>query len=170
MHTKKIALGGGCHWCTEAVFQSLVGVERVELGYVASTGDNTSFSEAVVVHFNPEKINLKTLIEIHLHTHKSTSNHSLRERYRSAVYYFNVRQEQLAQEYIKSLQRDFDELIISEVLPFSAFKPSRESLHNYYKTNPERPFCKRFINPKIKLLLHQFSKHMRSMEHPVLKE
>lgn len=170
MNVEKIALGGGCHWCTEAVFQSLVGVDRVEQGYVASTGNNTSFSEAVIVHFNTEEISLKTLIEIHLHTHKSTSNHSLRERYRSAVYYFNEKQEQLAQEYIKSLQRDFDEMIISEVLPFSAFKPSRESLHNYYKTNPERPFCKRFIDPKIKLLLHRFSKHTRSMEHPVWKE
>jgi len=167
MNVEKIALGGGCHWCTEAVFQSLVGVDRVEQGYVASTGNNTSFSEAVIVHFNTEEISLKTLIEIHLHTHKSTSNHSLRERYRSAVYYFNEKQEQLAQEYIKSLQRNFDEMIISEVLPFSAFKPSRESLHNYYKTNPERPFCKRFIDPKIKLLLHRFSKHTRSMEHPV---
>ncbi|WP_339701799.1 peptide-methionine (S)-S-oxide reductase [uncultured Marixanthomonas sp.] len=167
MNVEKIALGGGCHWCTEAVFQSLVGVDRVEQGYVASTGNNTNFSEAVIVHFNTEEISLKTLIEIHLHTHKSTSNHSFRERYRSAVYYFNEKQEQLAQEYIKSLQRDFDEMIISEVLPFSAFKPSRESLHNYYKTNPERPFCKRFIDPKIKLLLHRFSKHTRSMEHPV---
>ena len=86
MNTQKIALGGGCHWCTEAVFQSLIGVERVEQGYVASTGNNNSFSEAVIVHFNTERISLKTLIEIHLHTHKSTSNHSLRERYRSAVY------------------------------------------------------------------------------------
>ena len=67
----KIALGGGCHWCTEAVFQSLKGVEKVNQGYVASTGENNWFSEAVIVHFNDEIITLKTLIEIHLHTHKS---------------------------------------------------------------------------------------------------
>lgn len=170
MKLQKLAMGGGCHWCTEAVFQSLIGVERVEQWYVASIGNNNSFSEAVIVHFNPEEINLKTLIEIHLHTHKSTSNHSLRKRYRSAVYYFNEEQEQLAQEYIKIIQQDFDEAIITAVLPFSAFKPSRESLHNYYKTNPERPFCKRFIDPKIKMLLQRFSKNMRAVEHPLTEQ
>ncbi|SDX82583.1 peptide-methionine (S)-S-oxide reductase [Flavobacterium degerlachei] len=77
----KIALGGGCHWCTEAVFQSLLGVVKVEQGYVASIGDNSSFSEGVIVYFNSEEISLKTLIEIHLHTHKSTSNHSMRSKY-----------------------------------------------------------------------------------------
>ena len=50
----KIALGGGCHWCTEAVFQSLIGVKKVEQGYVASIEENKSFSEAVIVHFNSE--------------------------------------------------------------------------------------------------------------------
>ena len=62
--TTKIALGGGCHWCTEAVFQSLIGVHKVEQGFVASTDENTSFSEAVIVHFSPEAISLQTLIEI----------------------------------------------------------------------------------------------------------
>lgn len=163
----KIGLGGGCHWCTEAVFQSLVGVHRVEQGYIASTGKNSSFSEAVIVHFNSEEITLTTLIEVHLHTHKSTSKHSLRKRYRSAVYYFSEEQKQLAIQSLKTLQRDFDELIITEILSFSGFKASRESLQNYYRTNPERPFCKRFIDPKIKLLLQQFSEKIRDIKLPI---
>ena len=76
----KIGFGGGCHWCTEAVFQSLIGVETVEQGYIASEDDMTSFSEAIIVHFNQEEITLKALIEIHLFTHKSTSNHSMRSK------------------------------------------------------------------------------------------
>ena len=82
MEYKKIALGGGCHWCTEAVFQSLKGVEKVEQGFVAPLQDLNSYSEAVIVHYNADLISLKDLIEVHLDTHKSTSNHSFRKKYR----------------------------------------------------------------------------------------
>lgn len=153
----KIALGGGCHWCTEAVFQSLIGVEKVEQGYVASTGENNSFSEAVIVHFNSEKISFRTLIEIHLHTHKSTSAHSMRDKYRSAVYTFSKKQNDQAEEILKSLQPDFENKLITKVYPFSEFKASREQLLNYYYSNPNKPFCETFINPKLQLLLKQFA-------------
>ena len=83
---KTIGLGGGCHWCTEAVFQSLRGVTQVEQGYIAAIAPDDSLSEGVIVHYNPAIISISVLIEIHLHTHKSTSNHSMRDTYRSAVY------------------------------------------------------------------------------------
>lgn len=158
----KIALGGGCHWCTEAVFQSLKGVEKVEQGYVASVEGNTSFSEAVIVHFNEEDISLKVLINIHLHTHKSTSNHSMREKYRSAIYTFSKKQETQVVNIIGLFQSEFEEEIITKVLLFKEFKASREAIQNYYKKNPEKPFCKQFINPKLKLLLNKFSSHLKS--------
>ena len=85
----KIGFGGGCHWCTEAIFQSLIGVENVQQGWIASNGDNSSFSEAVIVEYNATIIPIEVLIEIHLHTHKSTSSHSMRKKYRSAIYVFN---------------------------------------------------------------------------------
>ena len=107
---QKIALGGGCHWCTEAVFQSLVGVSKVEQGFVSSTGDNTTFSEAVIVHFNSEDMSLGMLIEIHSHTHKSTSNHSMRTKYRSAVYVFSKAQKQEAKQILESLQNQFENI------------------------------------------------------------
>jgi len=71
----RIALGGGCHWCTEAVFQSLKGVNRVEQGYVSSINENLSFSEGIIVEYYENKIPLEILIHIHLLTHKSTSKH-----------------------------------------------------------------------------------------------
>jgi peptide-methionine (S)-S-oxide reductase len=92
MELTKIAFGGGCHWCTEAVFQTLIGVEKVEQGWISSIEKNNTFSEAVIVHFNIEKIDLKTLIEVHLLTHKSTSNHSMIKKYRSSIYYFSNQQ------------------------------------------------------------------------------
>ncbi len=158
----KIALGGGCHWCTEAVFQSLKGVKLVEQGYIASTDRNNSFSEAVVVNFNAEIISLQTLIEIHLHTHKSTSAHSMRTKYRSAIYIFSEEQFSLAQNILNEFQIEFKNKLITKVYPFSEFKVSREAILNYYQKNPEKPFCKRFINPKLKLLLERFSNHINN--------
>ncbi|NMH87255.1 peptide-methionine (S)-S-oxide reductase [Flavivirga algicola] len=153
----KIAMGGGCHWCTEAVFQSLAGVTKVEQGYVASVDENSSFSEAVIIHFNPDDISLKTLIEIHLHTHKSTSNHSMRGKYRSAVYSFSEIQKKESECIIKDFQIDFEYKLITKVFPFQFFKPSREAIQNYYQKNPDKPFCKTFIDPKLRLLLQKFS-------------
>ena len=78
----RIAFGGGCHWCTEAVYNSIKGILSVEQGFVASEGEDSSFSEAVIVRYDPINISLEDLILIHLHTHKSTSNHSMRKKYR----------------------------------------------------------------------------------------
>ncbi|WP_439131427.1 peptide-methionine (S)-S-oxide reductase [Polaribacter sp.] len=160
MELTKIALGGGCHWCTEAVFQSLHGVEKVNQGWIASTEKNNTFSEAVIVHFNESKINLKSLIEIHLATHKSTSNHSMRNKYRSAIYYFNSNQKMESEQILKALQLNFSDKIITQILPFEAFKPSSEEFQNYYQKNPKKPFCKKYINPKLNLLTQKFSKNI----------
>jgi peptide-methionine (S)-S-oxide reductase len=155
--SNKIALGGGCHWCTEAVFQSLIGVSKVEQGFVASTGDNTAFSEAVIVYYDSVEILLKTLVEIHLHTHKSTSNHAMRTKYRSAVYVFSEAEKQEAEQILKLFQNQFKDTLITEVLLFNAFKASREQIQNYYYSNPEKPFCENFINPKLRILINRFS-------------
>jgi peptide-methionine (S)-S-oxide reductase len=158
---EKIGFGGGCHWCTEAVFQSLKGVEQVEQGWVASTGANNSFSEAVIVHFSANSIALKVLVEIHLHTHRCTSNHSMRTKYRSAVYYFDEDQKRLIDDFIKNLQGDFDEKIITQALPFSDFKLNTENFRDYYFSNPEKAFCKTYISPKLAVLMNKFKKHTK---------
>ena len=159
MELTKIAFGGGCHWCTEAVFQALIGVETVAQGWVSSTKENTTFSEAVIVSFN-NKIDLDTLIEIHLFTHKSTSNHSMRNKYRSAIYYFSEVQKEECLQIINTLQPKFENKIITQILEFTGFKPSTKEFQNYYIKNPEKPFCKKYINPKLDLLLLKFSKHI----------
>ncbi|MEP5341674.1 MAG: peptide-methionine (S)-S-oxide reductase [Algibacter sp.] len=157
----KIALGGGCHWCTEAVFQSLKGVVNVEQGYVASLDDNKWFSEAVIVHFNGDAITLSLLIEIHLYTHRSTNNHSMRNKYRSAIYAFTKAQVHQSKKVLERLQDKFDEDIITQVLMFSEFEASREAIQNYYQKNPDKPFCKQFIDPKLKLLLNKFGAYVK---------
>ncbi|WP_373056469.1 peptide-methionine (S)-S-oxide reductase [Zunongwangia sp. H14] len=158
---KKIAFGGGCHWCTEAIFQALKGVSRVEQGYVASTGENSGFSEAVIIHFNPEAISLKRLIEIHLRTHNSTSNHSMRGKYRSAVYYFSSSQQEEAEKILQELQQKFKEKLITRAFAFQNFRASREEIQNYYKKDPQKPFCKNYIDPKLKVLIEEFSENLK---------
>ena len=86
MTIQQIGLGGGCHWCTEAVFQALKGVIRVQQGWVSSTLANQKPSEAVLIDFDESLIELNTLLDIHCHTHASTSKHSMRTKYRSAQF------------------------------------------------------------------------------------
>lgn len=146
---QKIGLGGGCHWCTEAVFQAVEGVQKVEQGYIASQGEAERFSEAVIVHYDPKKAFLEQLIKIHLLTHNSTSNHSFRDKYRSAVYFFTSEDEKAVKDILEKLQQDFEKTLITRVLPFREFNPSRESIRDYYKKHPDAPFCKRYIEPKL---------------------
>jgi peptide-methionine (S)-S-oxide reductase len=152
----KIGFGGGCHWCTEAVFQSLKGVEKVEQGWIASKGKNNNFSEAVIVYYNPDVIDLEILTEVHLLTHSSTSNHSMRKKYRSAVYYFEKEQKENIERIITKFQSDFKEKLITKAYPFVEFKPSGEDFQNYYLKNPDKPFCRRYIIPKLSYILNKF--------------
>jgi len=154
---KKIGFGGGCHWCTEAVFQSLIGVSKVDQGFIASTGENSSFSEAVIVHYSPDKIPLHLLVEIHLRTHKSTVDHQMRSKYRSAIYVFSEGQLNEVEEMLQSIQKGFTNNLIVRVLLYHEFKPSEKQFANYYYNNPDKPFCKNHIDPKLRVLLKQFS-------------
>jgi len=85
------------------------------------------------------------------------SDHALRHKYRSAVYTFDEAQAGSASVLLAGFQADFDAPIITKVYPFVAFKPSAEAYQQYYRKNPEKPFCKTHIAPKLSLLLEQFS-------------
>ncbi len=152
----KVGFGGSCHWCTEAIFQSLVGVVKVEQGWISSL-EYSAMSEAVVVHFYTDIISLKILLEIHLHTHSCTSTHSMREKYRSAVYVFNKEQRESAKEIVATLQTQFKDPIITKVLTFETFKINKEKYLDYYYKNPEKAFCKTRIEPKLKKLKSLFA-------------
>lgn len=157
----RIAFGGSCHWCTEAIFQSLSGVQKVEQGWLASTKPNDHFSEGVIVHFDGQIISLAILIEVHLYSHSCTSNHAFRNKYRSAVYYFDKQQKNVATKTLSTLAQNFDDKIITEVLAFSAFKMNKLMYQNYYTNNPSKPFCQNYIEPKLRLVISQFSNYVK---------
>ncbi len=157
---EKIGFGGGCHWCTEAVFSVLHGVHMIEQGWIASEKPFDSLSEAVIVHFDPKIVNLKILIEIHLRTHASTSNHSMRSKYRSAIYIFSQDQKKHANDCLSALSEK-EGPFITQILPFKAFKASSETYQNYYQKNQSKPFCKTHIDPKLRLLLRKFKNNVK---------
>lgn len=158
---KKISFGGGCHWCTEAVFQSLRGVNHVEQGWVTSRPPNDTFSEGVIVHYNDD-ITLDTLVEVHLLTHSSTGLHSMREKYRSAVYYFDEVDKLAVEEIIKCLALENNASYVTQVLPFETFKENTESQLSYYKKNKRGPFCQRYIDPKLTTMRERFGGQLRN--------
>lgn len=157
----KIGFGGGCHWCTEAIFQSLHGVENVEQGWITSTSPFDTYSEGVIVHYGND-IPLDTLIEVHLLTHSSTSLHSMRKKYRSAVYYFNVEDKHVIEEAIRRIELDKETCYITQVLPFVTFKENTESYLNYYKKNKQAPFCQTYIDPKLRILREKFGRQLKN--------
>ncbi|PHS33744.1 MAG: peptide methionine sulfoxide reductase [Sulfurovum sp.] len=157
----KIGFGGGCHWCTEAVFQSLRGVKKVEQGWISSTlPKGTAFSEAVIVYFDASQISLDSLTGVHLYTHNATSSHTLRDKYRSAVYTFSKEQQKEVQTILEKKQKIFTKPLITKAYPFGHFKLNVEQYLNYYKNNPDKPFCQIRIEPKLKILLKHFKELM----------
>lgn len=158
---QKIGFGGGCHWCTEAIFDALKGVRQVEQGWITSSRPNaTTPSEAVIVHYDEKKISLDILTEIHLFTHNSTSNHTFRDKYRSAIYTFSDEQEVKTQNILKQMQKLFEKPLVTKVYPFDTFRLNEEQYLNYYKSNPEKPFCQVRIKPKLRILMKKYRTYL----------
>ena len=153
---RKIGFGGGCHWCTEAVFQSVKGVEVVDQGWIKSKPPQDNWSEAVIVHFDDSEIPLQILIEIHMLTHSSSSMHGLREKYRSAIYPFSNAQKHYCARIINQLQLEENEKYITQVLPYVDFKLNQEEFLNYFATRKDAPFCETYIRPKLRMLLKKY--------------
>ncbi|GAB4538213.1 MAG: hypothetical protein Tsb0019_39200 [Roseibium sp.] len=157
----RIGLGGGCHWCTEAVFQAIAGISNVDQGFIRSGPPEDAWSEAVLVTFDPVALPLEVLIEIHLRTHSSTSRHKMRGKYRSAVYVYDSGTGVKVGRILRALQHGFDDPLVTSVLSLAAFKRSDERFRNYYAKGPERPFCRTYIDPKLALLRREFGRVLR---------
>jgi len=152
-----VGFGGGCHWCTEGVFQALRGVAEVDQGFVQSDAPADTWSEGVIVTFDPSVISLATLSEVHLRTHSATRARSPRSKYRSAIYLFEDSQRPEAEMAISGLADETGKAVHTLVLPFKSFRASQERYQNYYRTDPSRPFCRRYIDPKLDYIRRHFS-------------
>ena len=153
----KLGFGGGCHWCTEGVFQALRGVSHVDQGFIQSDAPADTWAEGVIVTFDLSVIQLATLSEVHLRTHSATRARSPRGKYRSAIYIFEDSQRHEAELAIVRFADGFGKAAHTLVLPFRSFRASDERYQNYYRTDPSRPFCRRYIDPKLDYIRRHFS-------------
>lgn len=162
---RKATFGGGCFWCTEAIFQNLKGVIKVESGYSGGRISNPTYREvssgitghAEVIEFtyNPNEIAYEDLVKIHLTTHDPTTlNQQGADKgtqYRSVVFYRNEDEKTIALNLIKELKSTYDNMIITEVAMFEHFYPAEEHHQNYYTNNMDNNrYCAVVINPKLR--------------------
>lgn len=139
------------------MFQALIGIVEVEQGFLRSHAPADTWAEAVIVTFDPSAIDLVTLCEVHLRTHSATRSRPVRSKYRSAIYVFKEAQRAEADLTIARLAEEFGKPVHTSVLPFADFKASDARFQNYYRTDPTRPFCRTYIDPKLALLRRQFA-------------
>ncbi|MDX2504150.1 MAG: peptide-methionine (S)-S-oxide reductase [Gammaproteobacteria bacterium] len=149
-----IGLGGGCHWCTEAVFASIKGINQIQQGWLMTEPPADTFSEGILIEFDNEIISLEDIITIHIETHSASSQHSMREKYRSAIY---IKQDSLKKKIkiiLKRVQSQYNYTLITQILSLTDFKPQdKEEYIDYYYKNPKKPFCQTHISSKLKHLL-----------------
>ncbi|MEG3167230.1 peptide-methionine (S)-S-oxide reductase [Sphingomonas sp. LB3N6] len=154
---ERIGFGGGCHWCTEAVFQALRGVVHVDQGFIRSEAPSDRWAEGVIVQFDLAIIDLPTLAEVHLRTHSANGTYSPGGRYRSAIYVFDADQRDKAARTLAHFAKESGMPARTMVLPFVGFKPSEARYRNYCLTDSNRPFCRRYIDPKLAYIQRHFA-------------
>ncbi len=168
-------LGGGCFWCTEAIFSLINGVERVESGYSGgwllhpsyeqvSTG-TTGHAEVVQISFNPKVISFREILEIFFSSHDPTTlnrqGNDIGPQYRSVIFYHTDQQKIEAEQMITELAqaKTWKAPIVTKIEPYTTFYKAEEYHQNYFKRNPEKAYCQLVIAPKIqKLQKHHFPK------------
>ena len=139
------------------MFQSLVGIAEVRQGFIRSDPPDDDWSEAVEVTYDPAKIGLKDLITVHLATHASTADHKMRGKYRSAIYVHDLSLVMETNAIVARLGEEAGTRFVTRVLVSRGFKSSAARFHNYYRTDPEKPFCKTYIDPKLAKMRRRFA-------------
>ena len=175
-----ITLGAGCFWCVEAVFQELKGVHSVESGYSGGSVENpayqdvcsgrTGHAEVVQVTFDPEIIDLATILDVFWRTHDPTTMNrqgaDVGTQYRSAIFYHTDEQRQIAEKSKQETNASglWSNPIVTEITPFTRFYPAEDYHQNFYRDNPGQPYCRVMIDPKIRKLRQDFEDRVNEPE------
>ncbi len=168
----RATLGTGCFWCTEAVFQQLRGVKRVVSGYSGGRVPNptyhqvgtglTGHAEVIHVEFDPKVISYAKLLEVFWITHDPTTLNrqgvDVGPQYRSAIFYHDDQQRDLAERYKAKLNqsRVFRNPVVTEITRFEKFYPAEGYHQNYFDRNGRQPYCQSVIRPKLTRLRKLF--------------
>jgi len=170
--TEVATLGGGCFWCTEAMFNSIKGVLKVESGYSGGSPEDATYArvssgrtghaEVVQVTFDPDVITFREILEIFFATHDPTTLNrqgaDVGPQYRSVVFYYGDSQRRIVEEVIGELsgEKIWEKPIVTQVEPFEAFQRAEEYHVDYYERNRGQAYCRLVIDPKILKLRERF--------------
>jgi peptide-methionine (S)-S-oxide reductase len=180
---KEVAtLGGGCFWCTEAVFTELKGVERVDSGYAGGTTRNptyeqvcsgrTGHAEVTQVTFDPKVLSYHDLLTIFFTVHDPTTldrqGGDVGTQYRSVVFYHSDAQRATAEAVVRELTEEklWRKPIVTEIVPFTAFYPAEDYHRDYYRRNPTGGYCQMVIAPKVGKFRAKFADRLKGAPTP----
>lgn len=163
---EKAIFGGGCFWCLEAIFQRINGVEKVVSGYSGGRRENptyenicsgaTGHAEVVEISFDTEKISFEELLKIFFEIHDSTQlnrqGNDVGTQYRSVIFYLNEKQKESAYN-LKQNLIDNGINCVTEISPLKNFYKAEEYHQNYFRLNPNNPYCSYVIAPKVEKFL-----------------
>ncbi|MES2398980.1 MAG: peptide-methionine (S)-S-oxide reductase MsrA [Pseudomonadota bacterium] len=171
--TETITLGGGCFWCTEAVYVKVRGVTDVESGYSNGQAARPSYeevctgrtgsNEVVKLEFDPAQITLHQILEIFFVIHDPTSlnrqGNDAGTQYRSGIYYNSPEQKQVIDDFIREASQDkaFSKPIVTEVLPLANYWPAEAYHQDYFENNPNQGYCAFVVGPKVEKFRKTFS-------------
>jgi peptide-methionine (S)-S-oxide reductase len=161
--TEIATFGGGCFWCTEAVLQMLPGVKSVTSGYAGGTKENptykevcsgaTGHAEVIQVAYDPRLIAYEKLLEIFWDAHDPTTQNRQGAdegtQYRSIILYSNEAQKAAAEKSKTEAQKHFKQPIVTEIVLLKQFYPAEDYHQDYYRNNPNQPYCRMVIRPKV---------------------
>jgi peptide-methionine (S)-S-oxide reductase len=176
--TEKATFGGGCFWCTEAQFQYLEGVTKVESGYSGGTVPDptyeqvctgtTGHAEVIQVTYDPSKISYDELLQAFWQSHDPTQlnrqGNDVGTQYRSVIFYHNENQHELAERYKKKLQESgaYDKPLVTEIAPISGFYKADAYHQDYYSQNGSQPYCHFVIKPKLEKFKKVFKDKLKT--------
>ncbi|MGA1204596.1 MAG: peptide-methionine (S)-S-oxide reductase MsrA [Opitutales bacterium] len=164
--SSSLTLGGGCFWCIEALYESMEGVTSVESGYAGGSVTNPSYqevcsgstghAEVVRIHFDPKKVQVEELLNFFWEAHDPTTLNrqgaDVGTQYRSIILYNSPDQEAVAKASLEAARNRFKDPIVTEIQPLGDFYPAEKYHQDYYRNNPNAPYCRYVIAPKLKKL------------------
>jgi len=175
-------LAGGCFWCLEAVFEQIDGVLGVESGYAGGTTANptykqvcagtTGHAEVAQIAFDPGKLSYHEVLEIFFAFHDPTTMNrqggDVGTQYRSAIFFHDARQKAEAEAVVRELTDAgvFGAPIVTEIAPLGTFYRAEQYHQGYYRQNPDQPYCRAVIAPKVAKLRSKYASRLKGAAAP----
>ncbi len=173
MKKETIVFGGGCFWCTEAVFKMMKGVVSVLPGYSGGKNPNptyeqicsgnTGHAEVVKIEYNSDIVKFRDLLTIFFGSHDPTTlnrqGNDVGTQYRSVIFYTNNEQKKESEDFIKEINKSnkVGSPIVTEVQPLDKFYEAENYHKNYFENNQSNPYCEVIINPKLEKVQKRFA-------------